>query len=147
MTFETSIYSHEIVEKHYFSFGKVFFLSNILVTEFNEGIVFTYEHAKEFIHQAEAFYGNTDFYYISNRINSYSVNPIDWLKINNKYQNLKAICFVNKNKVGKRFLKVERLFCKHPIKEFNFLHEAVEWINAKEALDRNKNIILNKKLI
>ena len=136
MKLENSIYAKLIIEKYTFDFGDLFFLPNVIVAEFKEGILFTYKDAEKFISTAEAFYRANKVYYISNRINSYAVNPIDWIRINNKYKNLEAIGMVQYNSVGKRFLMIEKIFCSRPIKDFTSLDEAFNWVQKQIKMDR-----------
>jgi len=128
MRFDASNFSNSNYVRHSFDFGTVYFLPHILISEFNEGITFSYKHALEFLDLAEEFYqGNENVIYISNRINSYSVKPLDWIKIKNKYDCVKSIGIVHYNKLGKRFLNIEKLFCPVPINDFHSLDEAIAW--------------------
>ncbi len=77
MKFKDSIYANSTFFEHSFEFGTIYLLSNIIVAEFKEGILLTYDNAIEFKNTVNSFYENEDnVYYISNRINSYAVNPI-----------------------------------------------------------------------
>jgi len=102
-----------------YHFGDVYYLPQMIITEFAEGINFTYNEAEQFIETVIQIYGKKEkVVYISNRINSYSVNPMDWIKIKGKFKNLKGIGIINYNK---------RMFCSYPIKDFHSLEEAYYW--------------------
>ncbi|NAS30089.1 hypothetical protein GTQ40_03820 [Flavobacteriaceae bacterium R38] len=141
MKFEQSRFANNNFVRHSFDFGNVYFLSNILISEYTEGYTIGYKNVQEFLHIAEDFYGDhTDLVYLSNRVNSYSVKPLDWIKIKNKYKNLKSIGIVHYNKLGKRFLNVEKLFCPLPISDFYSLDEAVAWA-ANILIEQGKDNI------
>jgi len=146
MKFEQSNFANSNFVRHSFDFGNVYFLSHILISEFNEGITISYKHALDFLNLAEEFYqGDKNVIYISNRVNSYSVKPLDWIKIKNKYNCVKSIGIVHYNKLGKRFLNIEKLFCPVPIKDFNSLDESIAWA-ASDILNENISIELTSSL-
>ena len=127
----------ELKEYHIFDFGEVYFFENYIITEFFEGANLTFKHAQEFIVHAEAYYGNLkEVIYISNRINSYSVKALDWLKISNKYSNLRAVCIVCPRKQCKLNFFIEKQFCRQKMELFNELEQAVNW--AESYLDSHK---------
>ncbi|XLS27595.1 hypothetical protein ACJD0Z_10340 [Flavobacteriaceae bacterium M23B6Z8] len=128
MTVESSDLIYLPHELHTFSFGKMYFFEHMMVSEFKEGILFTYDHAVEFIDKAEAYYGSEKkLVYISNRVNSYSVDPVDWIKLGFSYKNLLAIGVVNYTFFKKKVFYVEKMFCRKPMKSFSSLNEAVDW--------------------
>jgi hypothetical protein len=113
---------------HTFKFGKVYFFEHMMVSEFKEGSFINYQNAVEFISKARSFYGEDQkLVYISNRLYSYSVDPVDWIKLGKGYKNLQAIGIVNYNSFKKKVFYVEKMFCKKYMKSFNSLNEAVDW--------------------
>ncbi|WP_340198776.1 hypothetical protein [Ascidiimonas sp. W6] len=128
MTIENSDLIYLPHQLHNFSFGKVYFFEHMMISEFKEGIVFTYKNALEFISQAENYYGTErKLVYISNRIYSYSVDPVDWIKLGSSYNNLMAIGVINYTSFKKKVFFVEKLFCRKPMMSFDYLKEAVDW--------------------
>lgn len=137
MKLQDSSFADKVIIHYSFDFGNVYFLQNIIITEFKEGIVSSFKKVKEIIDYAEKLYGpKTSIIYISNRINSYSVDPIDLIKTNNKYPNLKAVGVVYHAKMSQRFLNIEKMFCSKPIENFYSLGDAMNW--ATNLLEKNK---------
>lgn len=139
MTVENSDLIYLQHELHTFSFGKLYFFEHMMVSEFKEGILFTFANALEFISKAEAYYGTEkNLVYISNRINSYSVDPVDWIKLGFSYNNLLSIGVVNYTFFKKKVFHVEKMFCRKPMKGFSSLNEAVDWAYEITQIKRSK---------
>ena len=144
MKFKDSVYANTEFLECSFNFGTLYLLPNIIVTEFNEGIMFTYDNAVEFIDIVDDFYkSKSNVFYISNRINSYAVNPLDWIKINKKFKNLKAIGIVQPDRLSKRFFNIEKMFCPRKIEAFDSLDEAMKWVG--KLLKNDVKVIELKK--
>ena len=71
--------------------------------------------------------------YISNRINSYSMNPESWNKVDETYGVIVAGAVVTYNKMTYMNATLEKRFYKKSIKRCTTLNEAINWIlNLKE---------------
>lgn len=144
MRIEESSFEGKLQEYHLLDFGTIYFFENIIVSEINEGVIFSYKIADIIIGLANEHYRNKNVIYISNRINSYSVKPTDWIKINNKYRNLVGIGIVNYTNFSKSIFSIEKLFSKREFKGFDNLNDALQWAeeltkkNQKKILDSNK---------
>ena len=124
-----------------FDFGEVYYLPGIIITEFKEGAILTYEKATKFITNAQKFYENeSEIIYISNRINSYSVHPTDWLKIQGKFSKLRAIAMVTYKPSKLKALMIERMFCPYPLKTFNSLNDAYVWATKSRGYNSKFSI-------
>ncbi|TBN04744.1 hypothetical protein EYD45_05645 [Hyunsoonleella flava] len=132
---QTHFYSEVLKELNY-PFGDVFIFKGFVVAEIKQGVVVSWmEHARHFV-QDVAYYLGTDgkdVVYISNRINSYSVKAVDWLKFFKSDYSMKAYCVVSNNPMNKMNLMVENLFFNNKIKHFMSLYEAINWV--KKELD------------
>ncbi len=62
-------------------FGTVTFFKNIQIAELNEGILFDIPKNQELLALARERFNNQPYGYISNRVNSYSVNPIIYMDL------------------------------------------------------------------
>ncbi|WOD43632.1 hypothetical protein [Hwangdonia lutea] len=127
---ETYLYS-EVIKEFSYSFGNIYIFDGFVVSEINQGQIITWDkQAKLIVDDLSAFLGTNgaDVIYISNRINSYSVVALDWLKFFKHNYSLKAYCMVSKNKSGTLSAVIERLFYTKKIKHFNSLFEAVNCI-------------------
>lgn len=119
---------YNLEEVHMLPYGSFFFFDDFIISEINEGVLFNWEKAKKVIDLAYAHYGpNPELVYISNRINSYSVVPQDWLKFFSNKHPLVAMAVVAKSKKSTINLKMEKLFFFSNIKKFNDLEEAIAW--------------------
>ncbi len=120
------------VKKYDLDFGKVFFYENYLIIEVAEGICFDYEKAKEISLLTNLHFGNQPFGYISHRVNSYSLEPTGYMKMEVIFPHLKVFSAVTYTKFQKSGISVENMFYQDEIKRFDNLEEAVEW--TKEQL-------------
>ena len=109
--------------------GKVYFYKNIVVFEAKEGIVLSYKTGFSILLKGLSILGTKPFVYISNRIHSYSVKPMDY-KYLNKVPTLKAVALVNYNEAGHLNADLEAKFCKKPFRVFDNLQEAFIWGNG-----------------
>ncbi|RKS53221.1 hypothetical protein BC962_1470 [Gillisia mitskevichiae] len=110
-------------------FGSVTFVNNIQIAELNEGILFDIPHNQELLELARDRFNNQPYGYISNRVNSYSVNPMIHLESAN-VSSLVAIAIVSKNPVVKQNSIIEKQFFRNrsSFEFFENLDEAVNWM-------------------
>ncbi len=116
-------------------FGTVTFLENILIAELNEGIIFDIPHNRELLKLGKENFHNEAYGYISNRTNSYSVNPMIHLESAN-VENLVAIAVVSTNTVVKQNTIIEKQFFRHSssFEVFDTLEKAVIWMESQLKL-------------
>ncbi len=124
----------DIVKRYDLELGKVTFYSNYLVIEVTEGICFDFNKAKELSILTDLHFKNKSFGYISNRINSYSLEPTDYMKIKEVFPNLKAFAAVVYNKLQQTSINIENMFLQEGIITFDDLEVAKNWI--KEQLNK-----------
>jgi hypothetical protein len=135
MTFENSTYFNLLSNsKIEFSFGTFFFLDKIIISELHEGIHFDWDKIEQVISAAAEHYGdNFKVAFISNRINSYSIEPQLWLDFYKDYQFIVASAIVAYNDFNYKNASLEKHFSKNSIKRCESLKVAIEWIlNLKE---------------
>ncbi len=110
-------------------FGSVTFLENIQIAELNEGILFDIPHNQELLELARKRFSDKPYGYISNRVNSYSVNPMIHLESANVH-NLVAIAIVSTNPVVKQNSIIEKQFFRNSssFEVFETLDEAINWM-------------------
>jgi hypothetical protein len=130
---QTDLYQ-EVLKEFNYSFGTVYIFNGFVVSEINQGVNFSWNnHAKPIIEDVACYLGTDgrDIVYISNRINSYAVVALDWLKFfkNNYY--LRGYYVVSSNNIGYLNLLIEELFFKNKIKNFDSIYAAVN--TAKQA--------------
>lgn len=115
-------------------FGKYYFFDNFIVSEMYEGIHFDWNMAKKLILEIINFYGeNAQLGFISNRVNHYSVDPQNWVKLEKEYTFIVATAIVAYDKNNIMNASLEKYFAKKSIKRCTNLKEAYNWIlNLKE---------------
>lgn len=135
MLFEVSEFSKL---KHYkieMPFGTFYLLENYFISEINEGVHFDWEMIKEIMTEVVEFYGeNAKIGYISNRVNSYSMNPQTWVKVQKKYNVIMGGAIVSYNNLSFMNASIEKQFSKISIKRCLSLDEAINWIKSLEEL-------------
>ena len=126
----------EILKELNYDFGDVFIFDGFIISEIKSGINFNYnDHAIKMVEDVSCFLGTDgrEVIYISNRINSYAVVAIDWLRFFKNNYFLKGYYVVSESPSSKLNLMVENLFFKHKIKNFNSLYSAVNWAKNNGA--------------
>ena len=114
--------------EHKIDLGRFVFYENISITEVSEGTHVTFEKIAHMLQFAEDVYGNDiPFVYISNRIHSYSIDPLGYYEAIKMFPNLKAYAIVSQNDRRRMLFVLEKLFIKKPIRVFDNLEKAVEW--------------------
>ncbi|CAM3384457.1 hypothetical protein [Aequorivita lipolytica] len=106
--------------------GNYFFYGNVVIVEAKEGIMLSYKKDLSVILLIQNITEGKPWVYISNRVNSYSIQPLDY-KYLNKVPSLKALGVVNFSEVGYLNSELEAKFCKKPFQMFYNLNEAVIW--------------------
>ncbi len=106
--------------------GMVYFYGNVVIVEAKEGIVLSYKTGFSVLLNGLSLLGTKPWVYISNRIHSYSIKPMDY-KYLNKVPTLKAVGIVNYMEAGHLNAELESKFCKKPFKVFDNLQEAAIW--------------------
>ncbi len=126
---QTALYSEVLKELNY-PFGDVFIFSGFVISEMKSGVNVSWKnHAKLIVDDVSCFLGTdgSDVVYISNRINSYAVMAVDWLKFFKSNYHLKAYYIVSDSPTSRINLMVENLFFNNKIKSFTSLFEAINW--------------------
>ncbi len=128
MKVEDSKYIYLEHEEIKLPFGYFYFFENFVVSELNEGVHFNWQRVKILSDLVLSHYGKKDdLVYISNRVNSYSIEPQSWLKFDKKYHFFQASGIIAYDQRGGLSVVLERLFSKERIKRFRSLKEAVDW--------------------
>ncbi|GAA4883630.1 hypothetical protein GCM10023311_02290 [Flaviramulus aquimarinus] len=133
---QTNLYSEVLKELNY-SFGDIFIFEGFIVSEIKQGINFSWNnHAKQIVEDVSCFLGTDgrDLVYISNRINTYAVVAIDWLKFFKNQYSLKGYYVVSNSKFSLMNLMVEELFFRNKIKNFKSIYSAVNWTKKGSAI-------------
>ena len=133
MKIEDSKYINIEHEEVVLPFGNFYFFSNFIVSELNEGIHFDWKKVKIVAEIILIHYGDVNnLVYLSNRVNSYSIEPQSWLKFDKKYNLIKDTGIIAYDNRGGLSVVLERLFSKGSINKFRSLKKALEWALSHE---------------
>ncbi|MCF7559968.1 hypothetical protein L3X39_04905 [Sabulilitoribacter multivorans] len=115
-------------------FGNFYFLDKLIVSELNESVHFDWDLIQNIMADAVDYYGkDAQLGYISNRVNSYSMDPHTWNQVLDEYNMLVAGAIVTYNSMTFMNATLEKRFSKNSIKRCLSLEEAMEWtLNLKE---------------
>ena len=135
MTFEQSRYFDALkTHKHVLPIGNFYFCEKFYLAEIHEGMHLDYNELTCVMEELIKYYGkNIKLGFISNRINSYSLDPSLYNKIDEEFNIIVASAFVVYNDISYMNASIEKRFSKKRIKRCVMLDEAIEWIlNRKE---------------
>lgn len=129
---EQSSYASLCLQKLEFPFGNFFIFEKFVVGEVAEGVHFNWSKAQLVIDGVYDFFGTSDINvaYISNRVNSYSVQPKDWMEFYKERHKLSSLAVVGYNERGLMSVILENIFTVNSIKKFNSLEAAIQWITS-----------------
>ncbi|MEW4925378.1 hypothetical protein [Algibacter sp. 2305UL17-15] len=137
MKFEKSPYFEKLKPyKLELPFGNYYLCPNFFIGELFEGVHFDWEKTEILVKEIIKFYGEfKPIAFISNRINSYSVDPQNWIKIVQKYNILVASAIVAYNNSNYINASLEKHFAKKSIKRCLSLSEAIGWVESLEEFN------------
>ncbi|MEJ6791582.1 MAG: hypothetical protein QNK89_02275, partial [Lacinutrix sp.] len=97
----------------------------MIVSEIFEGIHFDWNMAGKLIPEIIKFYGeNAKLGFISNRVNHHSVDPQNWLKLEENYTFIVSSAIVAYDNTNFMNASIEKQFAKNSIKRCKSLKEA-----------------------
>ncbi|OUR98988.1 hypothetical protein A9Q86_13030 [Flavobacteriales bacterium 33_180_T64] len=135
MKFENSKYFSKLkCSKIEFDFGNYYLFDQFVISELNEGIHFNWEKIQKVSSILLAHYGNTiKIGYIANRIHSYSIEPLLWIKFQKEYDFIIASAIISYNDLNFINATLEKRFFQNSLKRCSSIDEAVNWVrNLKE---------------
>ncbi len=116
-----------------YDFCEIEVYDKYIVVVMFEGITLTPEHNIVLLNISKKYFKNSNFGYITNRINSYSVDPRIYFETS-KIKNLAAFAIVSSKKIDKSNAEIEKLFFKKPFKHFTEIKEALNWVLDKVSI-------------
>jgi len=121
-----------VIEIHHLKIGTFYFFDNLVIAEIHEGIHIDFKSSQEFFRIAKVFFSNEKpFGFISNRINNFSVSPLDFANYNLKLENIKAFCAITYgNYYDKMNIEIEKRFYTEPFYSTNEIEDAVNWTTS-----------------
>ena len=123
---------HQVTDVFQSDLGKLYFFNHIAVVEFNEGVHVTIESTSELLYELVNHFGTIrPFGLVANRVNSYSISPIDSEQIKSKLDNLVAYGVVSSSWAGEMNCEIENDFCKSADIHYKSLYEALVGVFSK----------------
>lgn len=112
----------------YYDLGytEVFVFENYLINQIKEGQTVIVNHAKVLSAMIDKHFPDRDMIYIANRVNSYAVDPLVYLKVS-EIKNLKALCIVAASQIKRNTALYEKQFCTKPFEIFTTMNDAIVW--------------------
>lgn len=112
-----------------FDFCKLFLYDNYAINTVNEGVLIDKYIAKDINTTLFNHFQNSPFVFISNRTNSYSVDPSIYMEAYT-HLNMIGFCIVTKDHRTIENATVEKLFLKMDFNIFDNLNEAIHWADS-----------------
>ena len=138
MKFKESIFYRQLKHSELkMPFGVYYLCDGFVIGELNEGIHFDYDKADDIAEKLIDFYGDSPaLCLVSNRINSYSVEPQNWTRVLKLYPKLlRRSCIISYNTLSQFNADLEKRFFKENIVTFKTLTEAINWAqNFEESV-------------
>ncbi|WP_299224242.1 hypothetical protein [uncultured Psychroserpens sp.] len=114
----------------YYDIGhaEVFIFDDFLIKQVKEGALIDQEETEEFKVILKEHFSDKNMAYISNRVTSYSVNPLVY-KEAEKISNLVAIAIIPGDEKMRASAEYESQFYNRPFGIFESLSEAIQWVH------------------
>lgn len=130
-TIDSPIYL-EVLEKQHLTIGDFYFFKNLLIAEVKEGIHLDTKNTATLLKIINSFFKDRPFGHIANRINQYSVSPLDLARYSKKLDNVVSFCAIVYNKpYDEMSVKIEQHFLEEPLHIASNLEDAANWSNKK----------------
>ncbi|MER3374818.1 MAG: STAS/SEC14 domain-containing protein [Allomuricauda sp.] len=126
-----------VVREYQLDIGTVQVFDDYMVATFDEGATVTLERAYQIIGISEIHFRNRNFGYISQRKNSYAVDPTIYNYLRG-LENLKAFAIVSKKEIDMHNFKIEKLFYKKNMEFFIEFENALAWVRKRVKSGKNK---------
>lgn len=120
-----------------FFFGEIFVHDNYIIAVMKEGITVTPDLNDVLFDIVTTYFHSKPFVYITNRINSYAVDPAIYVETAKIY-NLIGFAIVSQNTLAFSNSDIEKRFFKKPLVHFDTLDEAIIW-SENLVSNYNKN--------
>ena len=113
---------------HNVTLGRLYLFDNYVVAEFKEGVDINFDNFSDVTEIIKKQFNDQPFGFISNRLNSYSIDLTDATKFNTYFPNLKAYAIVAYTAMTRRVFEVENHFFNFNREAFKNLELAAEWV-------------------
>ncbi|HUH29307.1 hypothetical protein [Gelidibacter sp.] len=118
-----------IITYYNFEDSEVFIFDDFIINQVKEAVVIEPHHNDIFNEVVQKHFSGKNMVYISNRVKSYSVNPLIYPEAE-KIPNLIAIAIIPKTALMRRNAEYEQEFFDKPYEIFDSLSEAIVWVHS-----------------
>lgn len=118
-----------IITYYNFEDSEVFIFDEFIVNQIKEGVVIQPEHNEILNECVQKHFSGKNMLYISNRVKSYSVNPLIYPETE-KIPNLLGIAILPKTALMRKNAQYEREFYDKPYEIFDSLSDAIGWAHG-----------------
>ncbi len=130
MQFKNSPLEKMTIISHESEIGNLYFIENMVFSEIKEGKHLSLKTAYDYLNVISNFYGDTKpFGYVSNRINKFSIEALDYPKFTKLLKNLKVYAAINYTHFNKMNMEIEKQFCKIPYRGFENIIDSYNYVN------------------
>ena len=130
--------TNELLAIHELDIGRFYFYPNLVVSEVKEGVIVTFEKALPLFSIGLEYYPpDTPLVYLSDRKNSYSIDPTLHIEAKEIFSNLLGYGVIAYNELNRKIASIEQKFVKCPFEIFTNLPEATVWA---------QNLLLDHKI-
>lgn len=116
-----------IIKYYNFEDSEVFIFDDFIINQVKESVVIETHHNDILNDVVQKHFSGKNMVYISNRVKSYSVNPLIYPEAE-KIPNLIAIAIIPKTAVMRRNAEYEQEFFDKPYEIFDNLSDAIKWV-------------------
>lgn len=120
--------------------GRFQVFENYIIGTINQGVLFDSYCQTAFSKITETYFKDRYFGYISNRVNSYSVDPTIYINDAIGFERLKVMAVVTKGYLHKSNVQLERQFFKAELQTFNSIADATLWISDKLSYSKSSSL-------
>ncbi len=118
----------KLLAVHELEIGRFYFYPHLVVSEIEEGVIVTFDNALSlFSIGLETYSLDEPLVYLSNRKNSYSIDPTLHIEAKEMFSNLLGYGVVAYNEVTRKIAAIEQQFVSCPLHTFDSLPEAWQW--------------------
>lgn len=132
-------FSYKLERNHFIIMGlfhyhnledsEVFIFNDFLINQIKEDAFIEERHNEKLNDLIQNYFSGKNIAYISNRYNTYSVNPLVYRETE-KIPNLVAIAIIPDTLSMRRSAEFEKEFYDKPYGIFNTLSEAIQWVHT-----------------
>lgn len=120
----------DVLEVYPSQIGKLYLYNDLVILEVLEGVHVTFKKLKVIINKINSFYGDRKIGFISNRINTYSIEAIDYPRFAQALPNIMifTVCYYSLKAAYN--LELEKRFLNNPIPSFTSLIDAYNYTKS-----------------